>query len=313
VIRPDGFSVDFSLEDSEFLPPKPMSMKLSYAESGFKLILGNGVVEHFDANGRLTKINNFGHIYTLTYDGDNVTVHYGDSSLVISLLSDGSYQVKSIVVDGVNRVSYSYAEINYIDQLVNVAYSDGYALNYLYEDADNPISVTGVKDSSGEVLYSVEYDNQGRAVRSEKGHSGSGVEVSTIVYNSDGTRTVTNALGYDTDYAFKVFGGQYKAAIVEGAATDTCAGSKKAYTYDANGFLVSHTDWQDITTQYVRDDSGRTLKSIDAFGTPNQLETTYTYDSQNRVTKIQSPTKKEIFTYDEYGKLLNHTSTSLSQ
>ncbi len=53
-----------------------------------------------------------------------------------------------------------------------------------------------------------------------------------------------NPLSKDTSYHFTTLHGVEKVTQVEEHATASCAGANQNYTYDANGYLASKTDWQ---------------------------------------------------------------------
>ena len=71
------------------------------------------------------------------------------------------------------------------------------------------------------------------------------------------TRTVTNALGKETVYRFRATGsGAFRLEGVDGLASAHCAGSTRAYSYDANGWVQSTTDEEGQVTSFVRNARG---------------------------------------------------------
>lgn len=73
---------------------------------------------------------------------------------------------------------------------------------YHYADAHNPKLLTGITDERGIRYATWTYDDQGRAVSSEHAN---GAEKITLRFNTDGSTTVTNALGKQTVYRFQAF------------------------------------------------------------------------------------------------------------
>ncbi len=62
--------------------------------------------------------------------------------------------------------------------------------------------------------------------------------------------------------------GVKKIAWLEGPPTAICEGANSAYSYNANGFLTSKTDWKGNATTYTHDDCGLELSRTEAVGTP---------------------------------------------
>jgi YD repeat-containing protein len=124
--------------------------------------------------------------------------------------------------------------------------------------------------------------------------------------NADGTRTVTNALGKQSTYHFTQFNGEYKMTQVEGHPSANCAGANKNYTYDANGFMASKTDWANNLTTYVHNNRGQELSRTEAAGTPQARTITTEWHSEfNLPIKISEPERETVMTYDANGRLLS--------
>ena len=79
---------------------------------------------------------------------------------------------------------------------------------------------------------------------------GAGVSTTTIVYNTDGSRAVTNALGVQDTFTFSVLQNIPKVTGIARVATATTAAATEAFTYDSNGYLASQTDWNGNQTEY---------------------------------------------------------------
>lgn len=244
----------------------------------------------------------------LVYFADNVTVsdHLGYSA-IITVLSDG--QPLKLQTAGI-EISYSYDDDN---RLTSVSYPDGATRKYHYNEAahtsntDLPYALTGISDvdtTGNETRYDTySYDAQGRAVSSQ--HAG-GADLTALTYNTDGTTTVTNALGKQSTYHFNVIHGVYKITQVEGHPSQGCAGANKFYTYDANGFMLSKTDWNGNITTYSRDAKGRELSRTEASGTAQARTITTVWHSDFRLpTKVTEPGKITDYTYDAQSRLLS--------
>jgi RHS repeat-associated protein len=134
-----------------------------------------------------------------------------------------------------------------------------------------------------------------------------------VSYNSDGTTTLTNALGKRTTFHFIIQHGVKKIVHVEGEPTATCQGSAKEYSFDDNGFLIEKTDAKGIVSQYSRDEHGLELSRTDAVGLPEARTVTTEWD-QNlrqplRVLEGNSETRNA---YDTQGRLTARTTTDLA-
>jgi hypothetical protein len=300
--------------------------------------VGSDVFKEFDAGGRLVRVSNLHGLYhELIYEdgllvridhslGESVEISYTKHDFQFSVYSDDSivYLPSSFMTDyGLNAIinwselglSSLGATANVSD--INVYQNEEYLYGKVYKYLNNSFSsnVTDVyrkESADGDLIKTnwVIYDSQGRAVFSQAEGS---IRTYRVSYLNDFERVVENEKGYEKTINFSLTNNKLLVSRIKGDSSWRCPGVDEQYTYDVNGYMASHLDSLGKMTKYFHNDLGLLDKKIEAFGTPNQLETTYTYDSQNRVTKIQSPTKKEIFTYDEYGKILNHASVSVNQ
>jgi YD repeat-containing protein len=264
----------------------------------------------FSSQGKLTDFISPGRHVQLSYMDDNVTVRdlFGNSA-IITVRPDGQplrLQVADI------EVNYSYDDSN---RLVLVDYPDGTARRYHYNEAfhtsntNQPYALTGISniDKNGiATLYATySYDSKGRATSSE--YAGGAGRIS-LTFNDDGSTTETNALGKQTTYHFELFYGKYKAVRVEGHPTASCAGANKTYTYDGDGFMISRSDWNGITTTYTHDAQGRELSRTEAVWTPQERTVTTEWHPEYRLpVRINEPGKTTEFTYDAQGRELSRT------
>jgi YD repeat-containing protein len=97
---------------------------------------------------------------------------------------------------------------------------------------------------------------------------------------------------------------------VEGLPSQNCASANQAYTYDANGFMASKTDWKGSVTTYTHNDRGLETSRTEASGTPQaRTITTEWHVTLNLRTKITEPERETVFAYDTQGRL---TSTEVT-
>lgn len=216
--------------------------------------------------------------------------------------SDGHLASVQVPGDGI----YGYQYTN--GRLSRVTYPDGNIRQYRYEDPNHPNALTAILDGASTLIAGWTYDAEGRATSSVHAD---GADNTQVIYNADGTVTATNALGKQTTYHFTDYFGVSKVVRVEGHASADCVGANKSYTYDANGFLASKTDWNGITTTYTHDAQGRELSRTEAAGTPEARTVATEWHSQWRLpVRISEPGKVTVFTYDDKGQLLSRNETA---
>ncbi len=311
-LRPNGQTLTFSVTNGIINSSSNRSENLLLSDNGYELVLSNNVRETYTVAGKLLSIRYpNGIVHNLTYGIDSIVVTRGAQSLFLSL--NNGY-VESVTLPNGDIVSYNYGAsyLPYIvfRQLIDIKYQGIITRSYLYDPSGEPL-LLGIIDANNNRISSVTYDAQGRAISSEVGELGSGIERIEIEYHDDGTRTVTNSLGKKNKYHFTEFNGEYKMTLVEGEASANCAAANQAYTYDANGLMASKTDWQGNVTTYIHNDRGLEISRTEASGTPQaRTITTEWHPTFNLRTKVSEPQRETIFNYDEQGRLVSQEVNS---
>jgi len=298
--------------------------------SGWLYTTSNSTEETYNTTGQLTQITSrAGQTQTLEYD---IAVIDGgdDNSSTLDKISNYTgetilltYNLKSIYPMGITSMtdveghlySYKYAangnltSVIYPDNTLDDS-TDNPTRIYHYEDVNYPHHLTGITDETGIRYVTWHYDSQGRAISSELAD---GVDKSTLTFNTDDSVTTTNPLGKKTTYHFAMLYGVKKVTKVEGHATENCAGANKNYTYDANGFLASKTDWQGKTTDYIHNERGLEISRTEAAGTAEARTITTEWHANYRLPiTIVDSRKTTNYSYDAQGRLLSQT-TRLNQ
>ncbi|NKB33806.1 MAG: hypothetical protein GKR91_11975 [Pseudomonadales bacterium] len=87
-------------------------------------------------------------------------------------------------------------------------------------------------------------------------------------------------------------------------------GATRSFTYDANGFMASSTDWNGNLTNYVHDNRGLETSRTEAVGTAEEriISTTW-HPVFRKPTQIVEPGRTSTFTYDALGHILTRTET----
>ncbi|MFW5452455.1 DUF6531 domain-containing protein [Thioalkalivibrio sulfidiphilus] len=309
-VRDDGSTLSFTKLDNQWLADAGTAGTLFEVTDntdqhvGWRLSLASeNSSELYNSSGQLIKVTqppslsltlshgNEGQATTMTdHRGRSISLNFGTTGVLELVTGPGGEEYRLGHQDG---------------NLISITYPGGNDRVFHYEDPRFLYALTGITDENGERFATWAYDNEGRAISSERA---TGSERTTLEYNPDGSTTVTNALGKEATHYFDVIHGALKISRVEGHATATCNGSNQAYEYDANGFLASKTDWNGSTTTYVRDGLGRELVRTEATGTPE--ERTFITDWHPQLglpIQFTEPGRVTTFTYDNNGRLLSRS------
>jgi len=131
-----------------------------------------------------------------------------------------------------------------------------------------------------------------------------------LVYNDDGTTTVTDALGNTQTHHFETYHGVARISRIDGGSCQRCDSQSQNMTYDANGFIASRTDFNGNRTTYTRTARGLETARTEAAGTPEARTITTDWHPTFRLpTRITESGKQTRFTYDDNGRLLSRSET----
>ena len=257
---------------------------------------GNEVTNTLDANGKLLSVTD--------PSGQSVNYSYDASNRVTGVQS-------AYTVNGEGRVSrneYTYEN----DQIKTVAHN-----------------TTG---DTADVVYNFEYDELGRKTAVKVGEQ----VLSTNVYSSDRKNRLEEVQygnGEKVKYTYDDFD------RVNGVSYDNDESPRFSYEYDSKGraaFVKDSTDGSTVRTGYDqtdrpneaewRDGEGnfkyRTLieydkknriKSLNEATADSNYKTEYTYDADDRVTKVRynsSDTSKVDYVYDKLNRITSRTVTN---
>jgi len=190
-------------------------------------------------------------------------------------------------------------------RLSTVTQADSTVKTYLYENASFPHALTGVLDENNSRFSTWLYDTQGRAYRTyEAGNAGD----HTLVYNTDGSVQVTDALGAVRTFTFGRVGDRNLVSGISGSQCPTCS-EGKATTYNDYGWVSSRTDYNNVVTTYLYDNArGLETSRTEASGTPRARTITTAWHATYRLpTQIDEPGLRTTFTHDPNGNVLTKT------
>ena len=274
--------------------------------TGYQITTASNNVEVYDSVGKLLSVTEpSGQVMTMTHNGnglvDTVTDHFGG---VISFTYNVDNMVDTMTDPDSQVYTYAY-DTN--DNLTSVTYPDTTIKQYHYEDTNFPNHITGITDENSNRTHTWGYDTQGRALFSEKAN---GAERIDLVYNIDGTTTVTDALGAVNTFTFVESHGVKRTTAISGGQCGSGCSQGQAQTYDANGFLSSRTDFEGNVTNYINDSRGLQTSRTEAFGSVAERTITTEWHSTLRLpTKVTEPGKETTYTYSATGQVLTRTET----
>jgi RHS repeat-associated protein len=315
--RADGRALNFTPNDGNWISDSDVDFKLVQTGSTWTLTDRNDSVETYSdlGNGETQLISiraRNGYLQTLQYNSDNQLAMVTDSYNRALQFTYQNNLLNTVTTPDGLVLTYGYDSsgkiLGVLDRLASVSFSTNPQTSqaYLYENPALPFALTGIMDEDGNRFTTWAYDPLNRAISSQ--HAG-GADLTTLAYNdSDGSRTVTNTLGGQEVYKFTTLQGVPKVTEIDRLATATTAAASRFFTYDANGYTASSTDWNGNITAYVNDAHGQPTSITEAFGTPAQRTTTTTYLSNFHLpAQIGAPGLTTNFSYDGSGNLLGKT------
>ncbi|MGE4418105.1 MAG: RHS repeat protein [Marinobacterium sp.] len=245
-----------------------------------------------------------GQFHVLTYGATDVLVEdtFGHQ---LTFTQDEHFQPLSLVTSSLST-TYTY-DSSRLTQVTTLAGGQTFERTFHYENATYPQFLTGITDERGVRYVTWEYDSSGRATKSVHAD---GADETSIVYNTDGSVTVTNALGREVTYHYVVIDGVKRIASIDGEPTPNCPASNSSYSYDTRGLLTSKTDERGIVTVYQYNSRGLETSRTEASGTPEaRTITTQWHPTLQLPVMITEPQRVTEMTYDATGRLLSQVVT----
>ncbi len=320
--RPDGQELGFTLSGSTWVSDSDVDVTLTSSGSTWTLTDHGDTDEVYDAVappagsplvnvGQLASIRyRNGYTQTLTYSGSqlaSVTDSYGRT---LSFTYSGNY-LSTVITPDTPELTYGFtAAVGGTDVLTSVSYNTSPVTKqvYGYADLQYPYALTSITNEDGNTYASWTYDSGGRGLSSQLG---SGASLTSVAYSSNGTTSVSNALGVVDTYTFSTLQNVAKVTQISRAATQSTPAATESFAYDTNGYLSSFTDWNGNQTTYVNDAHGDPTTINEAVGSSAARTTTIAYDS----TWVHEPASATTaglttsYTYDSSGELLTRKLT----
>jgi len=309
VTRADGKAYTFTDNAGVWTTDADVTATLSgNATSGFVYTMQNGTVENYDASGRLVSIvNRNSQTVTLSYNATSGKLETvtGPFNRTLTFTYDANGNIATLTDPDAGVYQYGYDATH--NNLTGVEYPDTTTRGYLYEKTTHPHHLTGITDENNQRYATYDYDAEGRGTLSE--HAG-GVDRFSLVYNSDGTTTVTDPSNRARIYHFETHHGVIKVARVENGTCTSCGGTTQNATYDANGFVQSKTDFNGNVTNHINNARGLPESRTEAVGTPEERTITTVWHPTYAVpTKISEVGRDTDFTHYADGSVKTKTVT----
>ena len=211
--RPDGKLVNFYNNNGSWIADPDVDYTLTQSKKGWALVDHDDTVETYAASGSEGLLQSIalrnGYTQTLTYHSnllEYVTDSYG-RRLTFTYSSGTPAFLAGVTTPDGTLIAYSPYQGNANGQLGQVSFQTTrhMAQSYYYQDPNAPYAMSSifVDDCSPySCMYETwTYDSLYRGLSNQLAGPANGVNIS---YNSDGTRTVTNAFGVTDTYTFSI-------------------------------------------------------------------------------------------------------------
>ena len=346
VRRPNGSIFTFNIQAGAWRSDPDITDRLeelkntSNIRTGWRYTLSsNGDVETYNVTGKLLSIRSLsGLTLNFTYSVQGTPANIAPfADLLLSVTNslgqslqftyDSYARIKTLTNPSGDVYSYTYDAIG---NLISVAYPDGKLKQYLYGEAafvsatpepgvDNTSLLTGIIDELGVRYATYNYDTKGRAYAETLPQS---ADATNLTYNLDSngnpaSTSVTDANGNTRTFSFTTILGVVKSTGNNQPAGSGCPASSANISYDANGNMISRTDFNGNQTTYVYDlarnlETSRT-EGLDATGSATsvtrtiatQLHPQWKLPQQITVhtgtTSTGIPIKRTKYTYNAQG------------
>jgi YD repeat-containing protein len=281
--RADGKVYIFTLLNGLWQADPDVADRLYQTATGWRYVQKNNQSEEYDANGRLIKLlDQNGLTQQLEYNAANQVSRVSSSfGSALTFNYDASGKLTSVIDPANNTYQYSYDAVG---NLTHVTYPDNSSRQYLYEDAVFPHALTGIINENNVRFATWHYDSSGRAISSE--HAG-GAEKVDVVYNSDGSRFVSNTLGQVKTYFAGSMFGSVKVGAIDTKPCFTCAGSSNInFSYDSKGFLNSAVDANNNTNYLSYNERGLKVSQTQAAGTAIEQNKTIVWHETRLIFRL---------------------------
>lgn len=322
--RASGEIYQFVWKNNRFTADADVDIKIQVLPNSlWQLSLADQSIETYSPDGKLrTRQSASGLTQTLKYDTLGRLIQVSDPlgrSLNFNYLtSTATARIAFIQLPDQSEIHYHYDSNGNLDQVIYpdntpLDRSDNPQKTYHYENTQFPGALTGITDELGNRFASWSYDAQGRAIASE--HAG-GVERMTLIFNADGSTSITDPENTTRRYHFQNILGMMKDSGHDQPGGAGCNAASSKLSYDAKGNVASRTDFNGNRTDYTYDltrnlETSRT-EGLTATGaaTPATRTITLAWHPDFRLpVQITNANQQTRYTYNSQGDITQKTVT----
>jgi YD repeat-containing protein len=317
-LRPNGAVQKFAIVGGSATQDPDVTERLTFTLSGGVLDTAtytdsDDTQETYNASGRLVSITRRdGFTQTLSYSTGTTTSPYVQKVTDPqgrTLTFQYTAGLLTSIVDAADKtITFAHGG----GDLTSVSYPNDTGgtdtRTYHYNEAgqtggvSQPHVLTGITDESSQRFASWSYDNQRRGVLSTHGSAASTIDRVSLLFNANGTSSITDAYGKTRTYTFDV---KHRVAHLGtlSAPCDHCGNVAQSMTYDTNGFPDGTTDFRGTVSNQDYSNRGLQTKVVeasnDATGNKRTIETDWH-------TTFRTPAERR--TYDSTGALFAKTA-----
>jgi len=317
-------NIVYLLEETSGLDANGMPTSVAYL-----VTTPTDVVEQYDTSGKLLKITTRdGLSQTLTYVNETIAItdDFGNS---ISLVFENNAQLVDLsnkLLAAIDTDGHEYIfQYNNRDLLLYVSYpdltpssagtnpfgEDNPFREYHYEESYFVKGLTGITDENGDRFATWDYGIGGYAVSSEHAGGVGRVDLDFDLLEFDTPEIFdTGPLGKELKTTYTEILDERLITQIERVASAATPAATRTFTYDANGFPASQTDWNGNLTNFVHDSRGLELSRTEGAGTAaaRTISTTW-HPIFRKPVEIVEPGRTTSLAYDALGHTLMRTET----
>lgn len=281
-----------------------------YSGVGFLYTRNDGYKELYDGGGNLLVVTNPGGLsQSYHYNaGGQLTAITDPAGRQLTFTYDTSGRVSTMTNPAGGVYTYTYDTFS---RLSTVKYPDNSVLTYVWNSLNSAkFTLVGITDENNSSFATWGYDSTTlKATSAYNGVSTLKANNVTIHYNTDGSADVTEPNALVRHLTFTNINGKDLLSTESQPCVD-CSEKYQSFSYDANGFLTSETDFDGNVTQFTHDASGLETSRTEAYGTADARTISTTWDPVLRQpTHIAEPGRTTDYTYDTVGRMLTKTVT----
>jgi len=180
----------------------------------------------------------------------------------IAFQYDASLLLRRALLPGGLELQYHYDSQNNLSQVV---YPDGTTETYHYDNGSDATLLSGITDATGTRYATYVYNNDKKVAHT---FLAGNVQEMRYTYFNDRTR-VADPLGTERDIYLSRINNIIRETSQTQPGGSGCSASTRGYSYDAQGNIISRTDFDEAVTTYSYESTRNLeIKRVQASGTP---------------------------------------------